>query len=96
MKKAYVILITICTLTYSKANKTKDRILSNGFSLQCISARTLIAGIASSASCFSQVKSLYAKIITRAKNLGNRDWLYGKINQKISPIMLEGGIKCHQ
>lgn len=40
------------------------------------SAGALLASIEPTASCFSQVKSLYAKIAARVKDLGDRDWKY--------------------
>ncbi len=40
------------------------------------SAGALLANIEPTSSCFTQVKSLYAKIATRVKDLGDRDWNY--------------------
>ncbi|GAA4938472.1 hypothetical protein GCM10023314_08850 [Algibacter agarivorans] len=39
-------------------------------------AGLLLSSIEPTASCFSQVKALYAKIATRVKDLGDRDWNY--------------------
>lgn len=39
-------------------------------------AGEILATIAPSASCFGQVKTLYSKITTRVKDLGDRDWNY--------------------